>query len=102
MLAKLGGYEVDVSPVKFTDGETDAQDYMAMTFRESNEALNGKTLIIGGFKEVDDSFAYEAFFDGEPESGALVKEHEETINMIVLDIIQAHIDNAAKDTNDSN
>lgn len=98
MLAQLGGFEVDVFPVKFQENEEQSGEFMAMTFKcEKSPELTGKTLIIGGFKEVDDELAYEAFFDGQEESDALIRQHTEDINMIVLDIIQAHMDTLEAD-----
>lgn len=92
MLQKLGGYELKVAPVKFEENDEGLQDYFSLTFLcEKTPELQGKTLVIGGFREQDNQLGFEAFFDGEPESDAMIKKHSNEINMIMLDIIEEHL-----------
>ena len=74
-----------------------------MTFQcETTPELTGKTLIVGNLHEADNTIAYEAFFDNEPDSDGLVKRNTDNINLIVMDIIQAHIDNEKEEQNVTN
>lgn len=72
---------------------------------DTTPELKGKNLVIGDFKETDSDggISFEAFFDNEPESDAMVNQYQDDINQIVVDIITKAVENTEKeDNNDSN
>lgn len=101
MLHTFGGYEFDVRACKFPENEHATQEYIALTFQcDKNPELTGHTLVIGNFQDSEEEFVYEAYFNNQEESDALIKKYQDDINNIVLDIVMKSIENVKEETKD--